>query len=68
MAERSNWQLDRRSSQERRQESEEMETQSNRGEEREEVRGDTGRDVQDTQKRVGPHSMVKMQKVGCEVW
>ena len=48
-------------------------TQSNRDKEREEERGDTGRDVsgrvvQDTQKGAALHSMVKMQKVGCEVW
>lgn len=67
VAERSNWQLDRGSSQG-------TETQSNIDKEREgEERGDTGRDVsgrvvQGKQKGAGPHSMVKMQKVGCEVW
>lgn len=50
-----------------------METQSNGDEEREERGEDTGRDalgrdVQDTQKKVGTQRMTKMQKVGGEAW
>lgn len=50
-----------------------METQSNGDEEREERGEDTGRDalgrdVQDTQKKVGTQRMIKMQKVGDEAW
>lgn len=58
---------------EQRQKNEEMETQSNRDEEREERGEDRGRDalgrdIQDTQKRVGTQRMTKMQKVGGEAW